>query len=61
MRVLLGGLGLAGGTDGGTGRAGGALGLDQLGEPPDLALHGLESVLLELEGVAVEACPGASE
>ena len=33
----------------------GPLGLDQLGEPADLAVHRLEAVLLELQGVAVEA------
>ena len=38
-----------------------SFGGDQLVEPADLALHGLEAVALELEGVAVELLAGAGD
>jgi len=38
-----------------------AFGLDQLGEPADLAVDRFQPVPLELEGVAVEPFPGAAE
>ena len=35
------------------------LGVDQFGQPSHLALHRLETVALQLEGVAVESFPGS--
>src|SRR3954451_11359234 len=37
------------------------LAVDQLGEPADLAVHGVQTVPLQLEGVAVELLLGAPQ
>src|SRR6516165_1853633 len=37
------------------------LGVDQLVQPAHLALHGLQAVTLQLEGVGVDALPGARQ
>src|SRR4051794_39269123 len=43
------------------GPGGAALVVDELGQPADLAVHRVQAVSLQLEGVAVEAFAGAAE